>query len=89
MTWGPIFLYRVAFITAASGKRVLDVFGDVAIGLQLLKGNCGSRMGLGTVAQSYVGAAALVGWQEQAESPQPGKNVVPGCPLVILGTTRS
>lgn len=44
---------------------MLDVFGDVAIGLQFLKGNCGSRMGLETVAQNSVGAAALLGWQEQ------------------------
>lgn len=51
------------------------------------KGNSVSRIGSEIVAQNYV-LPRLVGWQG-AESPQPGRNVVPGCPLVIQSTARS
>lgn len=54
---------------------------------QFHKGNCGSRMGLETIAQNDVDTTALVGWQEQ-EAHSPGK-YVSGCPLVRQGTARS
>lgn len=57
------FSLGIEFITVPLWKCLLYIFGDVATGL-FLKGNCGSRMDLETVAQNYEGATTLVHWQK-------------------------